>query len=61
MPTRLLSMADIVRESRIPRHKIVYALQVGALRQPLLLNGRRIFTGNDLARIVAFFARGGDQ
>ena len=61
MPNRLLSMADVVRESRIPRHRIVYGLQVGAIREPMRLNGRRVFNGNDLTQIVAFFTKRGNR
>lgn len=61
MPSRLLSMADIVRESQIPKYRIVYALEKGVLREPQRLNGRRCFTATDLERIVAFFTKGGRQ
>lgn len=58
MPMRLLSMADVVRESQVPKHRIVYALERGSLQAPLMVNGRRCFTPADLQRIVAFFAKG---
>lgn len=58
MSTRLLSMCDVVRESQVSRHRISYALQIGAIKEPLKVNGRRVFTGSDLARIIAFFGRG---
>jgi hypothetical protein len=61
MSIRLLSMADVVRESRIPRHKIAYQLQIGTIKEPLHLNGRRVFTSIDLAEIIAFFTKGGTR
>jgi hypothetical protein len=61
MPTKLLSMADVVRESQVPRYRIVYALQSGAIREPLKINGRRLFSLADLRRIVTHFAKGGQR
>lgn len=58
MSSRLLSMSDVVRESQVSRHRISYALQIGAVKEPLKVNGRRVFTGSDLARIIAFFEKG---
>lgn len=57
MPMKLLSMADVVRESQVPRHRVVYALQSGSIREPMKINGRRLFSPADLRRIVAHFAK----
>ncbi len=59
MPTNLLSMADVVRESQVARHRIVHALVSGAVREPIKLNGRRLFSLADLRRIIAHFAKEG--
>jgi DNA-binding transcriptional MerR regulator len=57
MPTRLLSITDVAKESGVPRHKIVYALSTGSLREPQRLQNRRCFTATDLERVKAFFQR----
>ncbi len=57
MPTRLLSITDVSKESGIPRHKIIYALSTGRLNEPQRLQNRRAFTATDLERIKTFFRR----
>ncbi len=57
MPTRLLSISDLSKESGIPRHKIVYALSTGSLREPQRLQNRRAFTATDLERVKQYFSR----
>lgn len=61
MPATLLSMADVVRESQVARYRIVYALQSGAIREPIKVNGRRLFSLADLRRIVTHFAKEGQR
>lgn len=61
MPTKILSMADVVRESQVPRYKITYALQSGSIREPMKINGRRLFSLADLRRIVAHFGKEGQR
>lgn len=56
MPTRLLSMSDVVRESGVPRHKLVYALSTNRLREPRRLQNRRCFSPQDLEQIKKYFA-----
>jgi DNA-binding transcriptional MerR regulator len=55
MPTRLLSITDVSKESGIPRHKIIYALSTGRLNEPQRLQNRRCFTARDLEQIKQFF------
>ena len=57
MPTRLLSITDVAKESGVPRHKIIYALSTGRLGEPQRLQNRRAFTATDLERIKTFFRR----
>ena len=57
MPTRLLSITDVSKESGVPRHKIIYALSTGRLNEPQQLQNRRAFTATDLERIKTFFRR----
>ncbi len=56
MPTRLLSMSDVVRESGVPRHKLVYALSTNRLREPRRLQNRRCFSPQDLEQIKKYVA-----
>jgi DNA-binding transcriptional MerR regulator len=57
MKTRLLSMADVARESMVPRHRISYALEIGALPEPPRLGGRRCFRSKDLEAIRSYFGK----
>ncbi len=57
MPTRLLSITDVSKESGVPRHRITYALGTGRLKEPQRLQNRRAFTATDLERVKAFFQR----
>lgn len=57
MPTRLLSITDVAKESGVPRHKIVYALGTGSIKEPRRLQNRRCFTARDLEQIKQFFRR----
>ncbi len=57
MPTRLLSITDVAKESGVPRHKIVYALGNGWLKEPRRIQNRRCFTARDLEQIKQFFRR----
>jgi hypothetical protein len=57
MKTRLLSMADVARESMVPRHRISYALEIGLLREPARVGGRRCFGLRDLEAIRTHFGK----
>ena len=57
MKTRLLSMADVARESMVPRHRISYALEIGLLREPPRVGGRRCFGPRDLEAIRTHFGK----
>lgn len=57
MPTRLLSITDVARESGVPRHRICYALGNGSLKEPRRLQNRRCFTARDLEEIKQYFSR----
>jgi DNA-binding transcriptional MerR regulator len=56
MPARLLSIADVARESGVPRHRLVYALITGRLQEPRRLQNRRAFSPQDLEQIKKYFA-----
>jgi hypothetical protein len=58
MKTRLLSMADISRESMVPRHRITYAIERGAIKDPPRVGGRRCFRPRDLEAIRTYFGKG---
>jgi DNA-binding transcriptional MerR regulator len=57
MPTRLLSITDIAKESGVPRHRISYAIVTGRIREPRRLQNRRCFTARDLEEIKQYFSR----
>ncbi len=57
MKTRLLSMADVARESMVPRYRISYALERGLLREPPRVGGRRCFGYQDLEAIRTHFGK----
>jgi hypothetical protein len=57
MGKELLSMSEVVKRTGIKRHRIVYALISGKLREPDTLNGRRCFSQSDLLKIQAYFQR----
>ncbi len=57
MPTRLLSITDVSKESGVPRHRIIYALSTGRIKEPQRLQNRRAFTASDLERVKQFFHR----
>ena len=40
----LLSISDVVQETKVPRNWINYQLQLGNLPEPSRLRGRRCFT-----------------
>jgi hypothetical protein len=57
MKTRLLSMADVVRESMIPRYRISYALETGVIKEPPRVGTRRCFSWKDLEAIRTHFGK----
>ena len=57
MKTRLLSMADVVRESMIPRYRICYGLEIGVLKEPRRVGNRRCFSSKDLEAIRFYFGK----
>lgn len=57
MPTQLLSLADVAKESGVPRHRITYAIGNGRLKEPCRLQNRRCFTARDLEEIKQYFSR----
>lgn len=57
MSKHLYSMADVVKLTGVARHRIVYRLQNGELREPNTLHGRRCFSSSDLRKIENFFQR----
>jgi DNA-binding transcriptional MerR regulator len=59
MPARLLSIADVARESGVPRHRVVYALTTGRLKEPRRLQNRRCFTPQDLEQVKRHFSETG--
>ena len=57
MSKELMSISEIVRRTGIAKHRIVYALETGHIREPQTLNGRRCFSSSDLRKIQNFFQR----
>ena len=57
MKTRLLSMADVARESMVPRYRISYALETGVLEEPPRVGNRRCFRSKDLEAIRSYFGK----
>jgi DNA-binding transcriptional MerR regulator len=58
MNQELLSMADVVRESLVPRHRIVYLLERGVVTEPKRIGNRRVFTRDQLETIKKVAAEG---
>jgi hypothetical protein len=54
----LLGMADVVRESLVPRHRIVYLLERGFVTEPKRIGNRRLFTRDQLETIKKVAAEG---
>ena len=52
-----VGMKEVVRELKIPRHRIIYALSSGKIPEPGRIQGRRVFTKDDIAVIRAYFQR----
>ena len=57
MKTRLLSMADVARESMVPRYRISYGLETGVLKEPRRVGNRRCFSSKDLEAIRSYFGK----
>ena len=57
MKHRLLSMADVARESMVPRYRISYALEIGVLKEPPRVGSRRCFSSKDLEAIRSYFRK----
>lgn len=54
--TGYMTMADVVRRlGTVPRHKITYALDSKRIPEPARISGRRMFTEDDVARILLYF------
>jgi DNA-binding transcriptional MerR regulator len=53
---KFLSIRDVVKQSGIPKHKIVYAMERGFLKEPQMISGRRCFTEKELESIKEYFA-----
>lgn len=53
---KLFSMIDVVKRVGVPRHKIVYALERGFIKEPQSLQGRRCFTEEEIKEIMIYFA-----
>lgn len=62
--TEYMTMADVVRRLKsVPRHKITYALDSQRIPEPARISGRRMFTEDDVAKILLYFdgRKGGDS
>lgn len=62
--TEYMTMADVVRRLKsVPRHKITYALDSQRIPEPARISGRRMFTEDDVAKILLYFdgIKGGES
>jgi hypothetical protein len=62
--TEYMTMADVVRRLKsVPRHKITYALDSQRIPEPARISGRRMFTEDDVAKILLYFdgRKGGES
>lgn len=59
MSKELMSISEIVKRTGVAKHRIVYALESGKIREPRTLNGRRCFASSDLRKIQHFFQERG--
>ena len=54
--TDYMTMAEVVRRLKtVARHKITYALDQQRIPEPARVSGRRMFTEDDVARILLYF------
>ena len=54
--TGYMTMAEVVRRLKtVPRHKITYALDSQRISEPARISGRRMFTEDDVAKILLYF------
>lgn len=54
--TEYMTMAEVVRRLKtVPRHKITYALDSQRIPEPSKISGRRMFTEDDVAKILLYF------
>ncbi len=54
-----MTTGDVVRKLTIPRHRIIYALSIGGIPEPAKIQGRRMFTEEDLRIIRHHFKKKG--
>lgn len=52
----MLSISEVARAAGVARHRLAYALQTGAVREPARLAGRRCFSPEDIELVRRHFA-----